>query len=49
MEYIKRNISSAKKSNLNQSLKLEAYHLIKSADTNEHKNAVIRFKKSKNI
>ena len=49
MKYIKSNISSAKKNKLNQSLKLEAYHLIKSADTNEHKNAVINFKKSKNI
>ena len=49
MKYIKSNISSAKKNKLNQSLKLEAYHLIKSADTDEHKNAVINFKKSKNI
>ena len=49
IKYIKSNISSAKKNKLNQSLKLEAYHLIKSADTDEHKNAVINFKNGKNI
>ncbi len=45
LKFIKKNINSALKNSLKASLRLEAYHLIKSANTIEHKEAVLNFKK----